>query len=51
VLSKLPFEDWVEGVFVAGDYAFVTNTYSGVRSIDIRDLHHPSLVDHFSSLP
>jgi hypothetical protein len=51
VISKLPFEDWVEGVFVAGDYAFVANTYSGVRSIDIRDLGNPQLVDHFASVP
>jgi hypothetical protein len=51
VISKLPFEDWVEGVYVTGDFAFVTNTYSGVRSIDIRDLRNPLLVDHFASFP
>jgi hypothetical protein len=50
VISKLPFEDWVEGIFVASDYAFIANTYSGVRSIDISDLEHPLLVDHFSSV-
>jgi hypothetical protein len=51
VMSKLPFEDWVEGIFVAIDYAFVANTYSGVRSIDISDLRNPRLVDHFASFP
>ncbi len=51
VLDKVLFDDWVEGVFVAGDYAFVTNTWSGVRMIDVRDLRAASLVDHFESVP
>ncbi|MBN1452893.1 MAG: hypothetical protein JW963_17880 [Anaerolineales bacterium] len=51
LLSKVNFQDWVEGVFVSGDFAYVANTYSGVRSIGIRNTSHPYLVDTFNLFP
>ena len=51
VLGKVLIDDWVEGVFVAGEYAFVTNTWSGVRVIDVQYPEDTSLVDHFASVP
>jgi hypothetical protein len=47
VIGKVAFPDWIEGVHVAGDYAFLANTLSGVRSLDIRQPDHPLLVDRF----
>jgi len=45
VKGRCTFGGWVEGVCLAGNHAFVTNTYSGVRSIDISDPNNPKLVD------
>jgi hypothetical protein len=47
VRGKCTFPRWVEGVCLAGHQAFVTNTYAGVRSIDVRDPDHPRLTDSF----
>lgn len=49
VKGKCTFSDWVEGVCLAGNYAFVTNTFSGVRSIDVSNPEKPRLVDSFGS--
>lgn len=46
-IGKVHFPDWVEGVHVAGDYAYVANTFAGVRSLDVRHLDRPVLVDTF----
>jgi hypothetical protein len=51
LLGKIAFLGWVEGVHVAGDYAYVANTGTGVRSIDIRDPKQPVLVDAWNRLP
>jgi hypothetical protein len=51
LLGKASFLGWVEGVHVAGDYAYVANTGTGVRSIDIRDPMKPALVDVWNALP
>jgi hypothetical protein len=47
LIGKVHFPDWVEGVYVAGDYAYVANTWLGVRSLDVRHLDRPLLVDTF----
>lgn len=49
--GKCSFLGWVEGVHVAGSFAYVANAFNGVRSCDIRDLEHPVLADTFSALP
>jgi hypothetical protein len=49
LMSKVNFLDWVEGVHVAGDFAYVANTGTGVRSIDIRDIEEPVLLDTFNT--
>lgn len=51
LMSKVNFLDWVEGVHVADEFAYVANTGTGVRSIDIRDFEKPVLVDTFNPLP
>jgi hypothetical protein len=51
LLSKVSFLGWVEGVHLAGNRAYVSNAWNGVRSIDISDPSSPSLVDSFESLP
>ena len=51
LLGKLPVNDWVENPYATDSYAFITNTWSGVRSIDIRDPYNPNQIDHFESLP
>lgn len=50
VRGKCNFMDWVEGVCVTGNYAFITNTASGIRSIDISDPNKPRLVDSFGPI-
>jgi hypothetical protein len=50
LLGKIAFLGWVEGVHVAGDYAYVANTGTGVRSIDTRDPKKPVLVDAWNHL-
>lgn len=50
VKGKCTFLGWVEGVCLAGDYAFITNTGSGVRSIDISHPNHPHLVDSYGPI-
>jgi hypothetical protein len=47
-MGKLSFPDWVEGVHVADDVAYVSNTFSGARSIDIQLPHAPRLIDSFT---
>ena len=51
LLSKVRFQDWVEGVYVDGDFAYVANTWTGARSIDVGDLANPFLVDTFNQFP
>ena len=51
LLGKIAFLGWVEGVHVTGDYAYVANTATGVRSIDTRDPKKPVLVDAWNRLP
>lgn len=51
VLQVLPLADWVEGVSVAGNLAFVANTYSGVWSAEVSPSREAFLIDHFSRLP
>jgi hypothetical protein len=48
VIGKLSFPHWVEGVHVTGDVAYVANTWSGARSIDIRRPANPLLTDSFT---
>jgi len=50
VKSKCTFGGWVEGVCLAGDHVFITNTQSGVRSIDVSDPNNPRLVDSFGPI-
>lgn len=50
IRGKCTFRGWVEGVCLVGDHAFVTNTYSGVRSIDVSDPNDPRLVDSFGPI-
>lgn len=50
VKSKCTFSDWVEGVCLAGNHIFITNTHSGIRSIDVSDPNNPRLVDSFGSI-
>jgi hypothetical protein len=45
VRGKCTFGGWVEGVCLADHHVFVTNTSSGVRSIDVSDPNNPRLVD------
>ena len=45
LLGKASFLGWVEGVHVRGEYAYVANAGTGVRSIDVRDPGRPVLVD------
>jgi hypothetical protein len=42
--GRCAFAGNVEGICLAGRHAFVANTSSGVRSIDISDPNHPSLI-------
>jgi hypothetical protein len=51
LLGKARFLDWPEGVFLAGGFAYVANTWTGVRSIDIQDLARPLVSDTFNRLP
>jgi hypothetical protein len=48
IVGKLHFPDWVEGVHIAGDVAYVANTWSGARSVDLRQPDNPLLVDSFT---
>ena len=50
VKGKCTFPGWVEGVCLVGQHAFVTNTYSGIRSIDVSDPNNPRLVDSFGPI-
>jgi hypothetical protein len=47
LIGKVHFRDWVEGVYVAGDHAYVANTWLGVRLLDVRHLDRPALTDTF----
>jgi hypothetical protein len=51
LISKVNFLGWVEGVDHAGDFVYIANGFNGVRSIEIRDIANPSLVDSFLALP
>ena len=48
IVGKVGFPDWIEGVHIAGDYAYLADTFSGVRSLDIRNPDDPLLVDRFA---
>jgi hypothetical protein len=48
LLGKARFLDWPEGVLVAGNIAYVANTWTGARSIDINDPTQPYIVDTFN---
>lgn len=50
VKGKCTFRVWVEGVCLVSRRAFVTNTYSGIRSIHVGDPNHPRLVDSFGPI-
>ena len=50
VKGQCTFPGWVEGVCLAGRHAFITNTASGVRSIDVSDPNHPRLVDSYGPI-
>jgi len=47
-LGKVSFLDWPEGVYVTEDFAYVANTFTGVRSVDIQNPARPFLVDTFN---
>ncbi|MGB7296337.1 MAG: hypothetical protein WBC70_12180 [Candidatus Aminicenantales bacterium] len=47
LLGKCTFQGWVEGVSLDDKYVFVTNTYSGVRSVDVSEPAHPRLIDSY----
>ena len=49
-LGRCSFLGWVEGVCVAGDYAFVTNTWSGVRCINVAEPTRPVQQDTFGPI-
>jgi hypothetical protein len=51
LLGKISFLGWVEGVHLAHNHAYVANTGTGVRSIDIRKPKQPVLVDAWNGLP
>ncbi len=51
LVGKCSFLGWVEGVHVAGSFAYVANAFNGVRSCDIQDPEYPVLTDTFSALP
>lgn len=50
-VGRASFPGMVEGVYVAGDIAYVANAFLGVRSIDVGDPERPVLIDTFSALP
>jgi len=50
VKGKCNFSGWVEGVCLAGNHVFVTNTQLGIRSIDVSDPNKPRLVDSFGPI-
>ena len=47
-IGKLSFPDWVEGVHAVGNVAYVANTFSGARSVDIRNPDNPRPIDSFT---
>ncbi len=49
-LGRYSFLGWVEGVCVSGGHAFVANTGSGVRSVNITDPTRPYLRDSFGPI-
>jgi tetratricopeptide (TPR) repeat protein len=49
-LGRCCFLGWVEGVCVSGAHAFVANTFSGVRSVNIVDPAKPVLKDSFGPI-
>jgi len=51
LVGKVRFLDWVEGVYVDGSFAYIANTRTGARSIDIHDPHQPYVVDTFNKFP
>jgi hypothetical protein len=48
VIGKLSFPDWVEGVHTTEGAAYIANTFSGARSVDIRHPDDPLLIDSFT---
>jgi hypothetical protein len=51
LLSKAQFTDWVEGVYVDSDFAYIANTFNGARSINIQDVFQPYVANTFDKLP
>ncbi len=51
LISKTRFLDWPEGVVLAGNLAYVANTWTGARSIDLNDPNQSYVVDTFNQLP
>jgi hypothetical protein len=49
-LGRCLFLGWVEGACVSGSYAYVTNTWSGVRSIQIGAPTKPVLKDSYGPI-
>lgn len=49
-LGRCSFLDWVEGVCVSGPYAYVTNTWAGVRSIHVGEPTKPFLKDSYGPI-
>lgn len=44
LLATVPFGGWVEGVCLFRNFAYVANTQSGVRCVDVSDPKSPKLV-------
>lgn len=51
LLGKVRFLDWPEGVFWSDDLAYVANTWTGARSIDVSDPYQPYVIDTFNQFP
>ena len=49
-LGRCCFLGWVEGVCLSGAHAFVANTFSGVRSVNIAEPAKPLLKDSFGPI-
>ncbi len=49
-LGRCSFLGWVEGVCLSGSYAYITNTWSGVRSIHVGEPAKPFLKDSYGPI-
>lgn len=50
VRSKCTFPGWVEGICLGGNHIFIANWGLGVRSINVRNLENPRLIDRSGSI-